>query len=151
MTLARRLLPPLVSGTLFGAGLAIGGMTDPQRVRGFLDLFGKWDPTLAFVMAGAALVMAVAWQFRDRMVKPAFGDRFSLPERGDLDSRLIAGAAIFGVGWGLAGLCPGPAVANLALAPAQISPFLFAMVAGMAAQRSFASLQSSPRKAKSCN
>ena len=112
MTLARRLLPPLASGTLFGAGLAIGGMTDPERVRGFLDLFGRWDPTLAFVMAGATLVMAAAWRFRARMVKPAFGDRFSLPERRDLDGSLIVGATIFGVGWGLAGLCPGPAVAN---------------------------------------
>ena len=102
MSLAKRLLPPLISGTLFGAGLVVGGMTDPQRVRGFLDLFGRWDPTLAFVMGGAVLVMAVAWRIRARMSRPVFGPRFSLPDRTDLDGRLLAGAALFCVGWGLA-------------------------------------------------
>ena len=135
MTRARRLLPPLLSGALFGAGLVIGGMTDPQRVRGFLDLFGRWDPTLAFVMGGALIVMAAAWRMRARMMKPLFGARFSLPDSKDLDARLISGSALFGVGWGLAGLCPGPAVANLALAPSQVLPFIGAMLAGMAAHR----------------
>ena len=133
--LTRRILPPLVSGALFGAGLTIGGMTDPVRVRGFLDLFGSWDPTLAFVMGGALIVMAIAWRFRERMSRPLFGDRFSLPDRSDFDSRLIAGAALFGIGWGLAGLCPGPAVASLALAPHSVLPFVLAMLAGMAAHR----------------
>jgi uncharacterized membrane protein YedE/YeeE len=129
---------PLLSGALFGAGLAVGGMTDPERVRGFLDLFGRWDPTLAFVMAGAVLVMAVAWRARGRMEKPVFGPRFSLPDRNDLDARLIIGSVLFGIGWGLTGLCPGPAVANLALAPLQVLPFLAAMIVGMAAHRLFA-------------
>ena len=133
--LTRRLLPPLVSGALFGAGLTIGGMTDPARVRGFLDLFGSWDPTLAFVMGGALIVMAVAWSFRERMSRPLFGERFSLPDRGDLDARLIAGAALFGIGWGLAGLCPGPALASLALAPISVLPFVLAMLVGMAVHR----------------
>lgn len=135
MTAAARLVPPLLSGALFGGGLVIGGMTDPQRVRGFLDLFGRWDPTLAFVMAGALTVMAITWRVRGRMTKPVFGTRFSLPGRNDLDARLVVGSALFGTGWGLAGLCPGPAVANLALAPLQVLPFIAAMFAGMAAHR----------------
>lgn len=135
MALARKLLPPLVSGALFGAGLTLSGMTDPARVRGFLDLFGNWDPTLAFVMGGAVLVMAVAWRIRNRMIAPVFAERFSLPDRTDLDARLIAGSVLFGVGWGIAGLCPGPAVASLALSPLTVLPFVLAMLAGMALQQ----------------
>jgi len=131
MTLARLLIPPLVSGGLFGAGLTLSGMTDPARVRGFLDLFGDWDPTLAFVMAGAVLVMAVAWRIRARMPRPIFGEKFSLPDRTDLDPKLLTGSALFGVGWGIAGLCPGPAVASLALSPGAVLPFVGAMLAGM--------------------
>jgi len=132
MSFAKRLLPPLASGTLFGAGLTLSGMTDPARVRGFLDLFGAWDPTLAFVMAGAVAVMALAWRIRARITAPWFGDNFSLPDRGDLDTQLFAGAALFGIGWGLAGLCPGPALASLALSPAAVLPFVVALFAGMA-------------------
>jgi uncharacterized protein len=135
MSIARRIVPPLASGALFGAGLAVGGMTDPARVRGFLDLFGNWDPTLAFVMGGAVLVMAIAWRFQARMARPLFGERFALPDRSDLDGKLIAGSALFGVGWGIAGLCPGPAVASLALAPSNALPFVAAMLAGMALHR----------------
>ncbi len=131
MSLARRLVPPLVSGTLFGAGLTLSGMTDPARVRGFLDIFGDWDPTLAFVMAGAVAVMAIAWRIRARMAAPWFGDKFSLPDRGDLDPPLIVGAALFGIGWGIAGLCPGPALASLALSPVAVVPFVGALFAGM--------------------
>lgn len=135
MSLARRILPPLVSGNLFGAGLTLSGMTDPARVRGFLDLFGNWDPTLAFVMGGAVLVMAVAWRIRARMAKPLFGERFSLPDRSDLDPGLLVGSALFGIGWGIAGLCPGPAIASLALSPTAVLPFVAAMLAGMAIHR----------------
>ncbi len=135
MSLARRLLPSLISGALFGAGLTISGMTDPARVRGFLDLFGTWDPTLVFVMGGAVLVMAVAWRIRARMAKPLFGEKFSLPNRGDLDRKLLIGSALFGVGWGIAGLCPGPAMASLALSPGAVLPFVAAMLAGMALHR----------------
>jgi uncharacterized membrane protein YedE/YeeE len=134
MSLARKLLPALVSGTLFGAGLTISGMTDPARVRGFLDVFGAWDPTLAFVMGGAVIVMAVAWRFRNRMATPLFASRFSLPDRNDLDSRLIVGAILFGIGWGMAGLCPGPVIASLALSPLSVLPFVLAMLAGMVLQ-----------------
>jgi len=135
MALLRRLLPPLVSGTLFGAGLTLSGMTDPARVRGFLDIFGDWDPTLAFVMGGAVLVMAVAWRIRGRMLRPVFGEKFSLPDRKDLDGRLIAGSILFGIGWGVGGLCPGPAIASLALSPASVVPFVVAMLAGMVLQK----------------
>ena len=131
MALVRRLLPPLLSGLLFGAGLTISGMTDPERVRGFLDIFGDWDPTLAFVMGGAVIVMAIAWRVQTRMATPLFGKKFSLPDRSDLDRRLIAGSVLFGVGWGVAGLCPGPGVASLALSPASALPFVAAMLAGM--------------------
>ena len=135
MSLARRILPPLVSGALFGSGLAIGGMTDPARVRSFLDLFGNWDPTLAFVMGGAVIVMAIACRLQANMARPLFGERFALPDRSDLDGKLIAGSALFGIGWGFAGLCPGPAVASLALAPLDAVPFVAAMLAGMALHR----------------
>lgn len=132
MSLVRKLLPPLASGALFGAGLTLSGMTDPARVRGFLDVFGRWDPTLAFVMGGAVIVMAIAWRIQSRMARPLFGETFSLPDRRDFDGRLIAGSALFGIGWGIAGLCPGPAVASLALSPLAVLPFLAAMLAGMA-------------------
>lgn len=135
MSLARRLLPPLASGLLFGAGLTISGMTDPQRVRGFLDFFGDWDPTLAFVMGGAVLVMAVAWRLRTRMSTPVFGEKFALPDRTDIDAPLIIGSTLFGIGWGIAGLCPGPAVASLALSPMEALPFVVAMLAGMGLYR----------------
>ena len=132
MNAARGLFSGLAAGTLFGAGLTVSGMTDPQRVRGFLDLFGQWDPTLAFVMGGAVVVMAIAWRVRKHMGHPLFAEKFMLPDRTDLDTRLLAGSALFGFGWGMAGLCPGPAIASLALAPVAILPFVAAMLAGMA-------------------
>ena len=135
MSLTRKLLPPVLSGLLFGAGLTISGMTDPQRVRGFLDVFGDWDPTLAFVMGGAVLVMAIAWRIRSNMIKPVFAEKFSLPDRQDFDGRLIAGSILFGIGWGIAGLCPGPGVASLALSPSSALPFVAAKLAGMLLQK----------------
>ena len=133
--MTRDILVPLASGTIFGAGLTIGGMTDPARVRGFLDVVGAWDPTLAFVMGGAVLVMAVAWFIQRRMKRPVFADRFSLPDRSDLTARLVGGSALFGIGWGIAGLCPGPGFAALAIAPASAAIFVIAMLAGMLAVR----------------
>ena len=147
MSVARRIVPALSSGILFGAGLTISGMTDPHRVRGFLNLFGRWDPTLAFVMGGAVIVMAIAWRLQRRMGHPLFADKFVLPGRTDLDARLIIGSAMFGVGWGIAGLCPGPAIASLALAPLAVLPFVAAMLAGMALHRLLIrSTQSVPHK-----
>ncbi len=131
----RETLVPLISGTIFGAGLTIGGMTDPARVRGFLDLFGDWDPTLAFVMGGAVLVMALAWVIQRKMQRPAFAEGFSLPDRSDVTPRLVGGSALFGIGWGIAGLCPGPGFAALAIAPGSAAIFVAAMLAGMLAVR----------------
>ena len=131
----RQLAVALFAGALFGAGLAISGMADPQRVRGFLDLFGRWDPTLAFVMGGALMPMAIAWRFRKRMTAPLLAVEFSVPTRRDLDVRLVGGAAVFGVGWGVAGLCPGPAIADLAIAPGPAAIFVLAMLGGMGVYR----------------
>ncbi len=131
----RRGLFALVAGALFGAGLAVSGMADPQRVRGFLDIFGAWDPTLAFVMGGALIPMALAWAVQKRMAAPIADLRFSLPTRRDVDPSLIGGAVLFGVGWGIAGLCPGPAIADLALAPVPAAIFVIAMLGVMVLHR----------------
>ncbi len=130
-----RALIALGAGALFGMGLALSGMIDPHRVQAFLDLFGAWDPTLAFVMAGALLPMAIAWRVRARMAKPLAGETFAIPDATGIDARLCLGAVLFGIGWGLGGLCPGPAFAALALAPFDAAIFVFAMLAGMALQR----------------
>jgi hypothetical protein len=127
----RDTLVPLAAGTIFGAGLTVGGMTDPARVRSFLDIAGAWDPTLAFVMGGAVLVMALAWLVQGRMLRPFFAEGFSLPDRSDLTPRLIGGSALFGIGWGIAGLCPGPGFAALAIEPVSAAIFIAAMLAGM--------------------
>ncbi|WP_271204529.1 YeeE/YedE family protein [Methylopila jiangsuensis] len=121
-----------LSGVTFGLGLALSGMLDPQRVRGFLDIFGDWDPSLAFVLGGAVAVASVGVQIARRMNRPAFDDDFHLPATRPIDGKLIAGAAMFGVGWGMAGLCPGPAVASISLGVPKTLVFLAAMLAGMA-------------------
>ena len=131
----RQLTVALCAGALFGAGLAVSGMADPQRVRGFLDLFGEWDPTLAFVMGGALVPMAIAWRAQRRMATPVSAPQFALPTSRDLDPRLIGGAALFGIGWGIAGLCPGPAIADLTIAPVPAAIFVLAMLGGMILHR----------------
>lgn len=135
--MSRRILVPTLSGLIFGAGLALGGMTDPARVRGFLDIFDDWDPTLAFVMGGAVLVMIVAWQMQPRLAQPLFGGGFNLPGTQDLTPRLIGGSALFGIGWGIAGLCPGPGIAALVIEPVSAAIFVVAMLAGMVLVRLF--------------
>jgi len=126
-----RVVIALLAGTVFGLGLTLSGMVDPMRVRGFLDLFGgAWDPTLAFVMAGALLPMACAWLVQQRLKAPLGAPAFSLPETRSVDARLLGGAALFGVGWGLAGICPGPALADLALRPMPTVLFVGAMLLG---------------------
>lgn len=127
-----RTLIALFSGTLFGAGLALSGMMNPVRVRGFLDILGGWDPTLAFVMGGALIVMSIAWRIQPHMHRPIVCDEFSLPGTSLIDRKLVGGAVLFGIGWGLAGLCPGPAIASLAINPGNVVLFIAAMVAGMA-------------------
>lgn len=128
----RQTVVALVSGILFGVGLAVSGMLDPVRVRGFLDLFGRWDPTLAFVMGGAILPMVAAWLIRQRMVVPLGAARFHLPDTNRITAKLVGGAALFGIGWGLAGLCPGPGVASLFLHPREAGLFVAMMFVGFA-------------------
>ncbi|MDE1905252.1 MAG: YeeE/YedE family protein [Rhodospirillales bacterium] len=130
--MTRQLFLALAAGALFGAGLALSGMADPAKVRGFLDIFGAWNPTLAFVMGGALLPMALAWRIQPQLRAPLAAANFTLPDTRKIDARLLAGSAIFGIGWGVAGLCPGPAIANLALAPRVAVVFVLAMLAGMA-------------------
>ena len=125
-----RALLALVSGALFGAGLHVSGMTDTARVRGFLDFAGAWDPTLAFVMGGAILPMVVAWRVA-RSGKPLAGTAFPPPPSAEITRPLIAGSVLFGIGWGLVGLCPGPALASLSYGGWQGLVFLAAMLGGM--------------------
>lgn len=127
-----RIILALLAGSLFGAGLFISGMTDTTKVQGWLDVFGSWDPTLAFVMGGAIIPMAIAWRFTPGR-KPLTGGAFPTPARSDLDRRLIVGSALFGAGWGLAGLCPGPSIASLSYGGIGGLVFLAAMLAGMGA------------------
>ena len=127
-----KLLMALLCGMLFGFGLALSGMTDINNVIGFLDLFGDWNPMLAFVMVGGILVSLPFFQFGLGKIKaPLFADVFRLPTKTDIDGRLIGGAALFGIGWGLVGLCPGPAIASLAYLNIDILYFGVAMMAGM--------------------
>ncbi len=127
----------LASGTIFGLGLAVSGMMDPKRVRGFLDILGDWDPTLAFVMGGAVSIMAFAWQFQRRMTKPFASTTFTLPDTRRIDLKLLSGASLFGIGWGLTGLCPGPAIASLSTSFFQAMIFVTSMLVGMAAFSAF--------------
>ena len=130
-----RTLAALLVGVIFGAGLALSDMINPARVQAFLDVAGAWDPTLLFVMGAAILPSAVAYLIRRRMDRPLFGERFFIPESRTLDWRLFSGAALFGIGWGLAGFCPGPALASLVLGVWQPWLFVAAMLAGMALHR----------------
>jgi uncharacterized membrane protein YedE/YeeE len=125
-------LVALACGTLFGAGLTLAGMTDPARVIGFLDVLGDWDPALAVVMAGALAVSLPAFQWARRHPQPLLDVRFFLPERTRIDADLVLGSALFGVGWGIAGICPGPALAGLASGLPQLLMFVAAMAIGMA-------------------
>jgi uncharacterized membrane protein YedE/YeeE len=127
-----KMLVNLFAGTLFGLGLAISGMVDPAKVIDFLDVVGDWDPTLAFVMGGALLVTIPAFHLILKRPRPVLADKFELPTNKDVDARLLGGSALFGIGWGLAGFCPGPAVTALASGLMPVFVFVAAMVVGMA-------------------
>ncbi len=118
-------------GLIFGVGLLVSGMTEPQKVIGFLDVFGAWDATLAFVMAGAVAVSAIGFAQARRRAAPVFASSFAWPSRTDIDAPLLIGAGLFGIGWGLVGICPGPALVNLAGLSAPIVVFVAAMALGM--------------------
>lgn len=125
-----RLFFALISGVLFGLGLAVSEMVNPAKVIAFLDVAGSWDPTLAFVMLGALAVTTPAFRLVLRRPQPWFAERFSLPTRKDIEPRLVIGAVIFGIGWGLAGLCPGPALTALVTGDRNIALFVAAMLTG---------------------
>jgi uncharacterized membrane protein YedE/YeeE len=122
-----------VAGLVFGLGLVISGMADPAKVLNFLDVAGTWDPSLAFVMGGAIAVALPGYWLTFRRSKPLLADRFSLPPKSPIDRRLVGGAAIFGIGWGLAGFCPGPAIVSLPLGAPGTLVFVPAMLIGIAA------------------
>jgi hypothetical protein len=125
-----KIIIALLSGLLFGVGLDLAGMTQPAVVLGFLDVFGRWDPRLAFVMLGAVLTTAIGYRLVLRRPRPLLEDRFQLPTARRPDARLIGGAALFGIGWGIAGYCPGPALASLSGAAPSLLALVIAMIAG---------------------
>jgi uncharacterized protein len=123
-------LVALITGIVFGLGLSISQMTDPVRVLGFLDITGAWDPTLLFVLGGAVSVTAISFRFVLRLPHPLAADKFYLPTQHKIDLSLVLGAAIFGIGWGIAGYCPGPALVGLGLGNANAVLFVSAMLVG---------------------
>ena len=128
-------LTALLSGLIFGIGLTLSGMIDPARVLGFLDITGAWDPRLAFVLTGAVSVSAVGTMLSRRRARPVLAEQFEQPPSRPIDAKLLLGAAIFGVGWGLAGFCPGPAIASLSLGLGKSMGFVAAMLLGMIGHR----------------
>jgi uncharacterized membrane protein YedE/YeeE len=131
-TISRSTIAAVIAGLVFGVGLLVSGMTQPSKVLGFLDFAGDWDPSLAFVMGGAIFVHALFARLALRSGgRPVFAETFDLPSRRDVDTPLLAGAAFFGIGWGIAGYCPGPALVSLASPSIRTTAFVVAMGAGM--------------------
>jgi len=126
-----RFLSSFIAGGLFGAGLLISGMADTRKVQGWLDIFGDWDPTLAFVLVGAILPMALAWNVASRRARSVLGDDLPGRPKAQIDGNLVLGSLMFGAGWGLVGLCPGPAIASISWGGIGGLVFLSAMLAGM--------------------
>ena len=127
----------LFVGILFGLGLAISGMTQPEKVISFLDIFGDWDPSLAFVMAGAIAVHFIAYRIKKKRTSPLLTADFSVPTNTKIDGKLILGSAMFGVGWAIGGFCPGPAIVSLITLKAEPFIFVLSMTAGMFAHHYF--------------
>ena len=125
-----RNIAALTCGIIFGVGLGVSQMTNPDKVLDFFDVFGTWDPSLAFVMGGAVAVTAIAFRFVLRRPNPLYAEKFSLPTKADIDARLLGGSAVYGVGWGLVGFCVGPSIAALAYGDARVAIFVVAMVVG---------------------
>lgn len=130
-------LLPFAAGLVFAAGLAISGMTDPAKVRAFLDVGGRWDPSLAFVMLGAVAIFFAADRLARRLRRPRYATQFPPRPLKRIDIRLIGGAALFGVGWGLSGFCPGPAIVSVGAGARAALWFVPAMLAGLALARAF--------------
>jgi uncharacterized membrane protein YedE/YeeE len=130
---AARIVAALAIGTVFGFGLTLAGVLDPATIRSFLDFFGAFDPRLGFVFAGALIVSAAGYLLARQRQRPALGGGFAIPAGRPIDQPLVLGAALFGVGWGMVGLCPGPAIAGLALGLPSIFIFTVSMLAGIVA------------------
>lgn len=126
-----RIIAALAAGLIFGLGLALAGMTDPAKVIGFLDIAGAWNPALAFVMGAGVIVTFIGYRLVLARPKPALDARFQIPTRTDIDLPLVGGAALFGIGWGLAGYCPGPALSSLIAGNGEVFALVGAMIAGM--------------------
>ena len=139
-------LSAFVAGLVFGIGLILSGMTDPGKVIGFLDLAGNWDPSLAFVMGGAILVGLFAFTLVGKRGRTFLGGALHLPARRDIDARLVTGSAVFGIGWGLAGFCPGPALVALGAGIDQAALFVGAMLGGMVIYDAAERLIHAPRR-----
>lgn len=139
-----RLIAALFAGLIFGLGLTISEMINPAKVLGFLELFGNWDPSLAFVMGGALIVTAIGYRLVWTRSRPIFADRFQVPGIRQIDTRLALGAVLFGIGWGLVGLCPGPAISALAFGGAPVFVFLGAMATGMGLYEGFDRMTARP-------
>lgn len=133
--MSARVLASVIAGLLFGVGLVISDMINPARVLAFLDVTGAWDPSLAFVMGGALIPSAIAYRIRARRAAPLLDTAFHIPENRSIDPKLLIGSALFGLGWGLVGLCPGPAFAGLVLGRWEVILFVVAMLCGMALHR----------------
>jgi uncharacterized protein len=127
---SKQWLTAFASGLLFGVGLVVGGMTDPRKVIAFLDVGGAWDPSLAFVMLGAVAVHVIAYRWVRGNAAPLFGDEFAIPKLRHIDRWLVGGAALFGVGWGLGGYCPGPSIVSLGAGSRDAIVFVVAMFIG---------------------
>jgi uncharacterized protein len=125
----------LLTGLVFGTGIALSGMINPAKVLNFFDIAGTWDPSLAFVMGGALIVTAIGYRFVLKSPRPLFDRQFHLPTRKDIDMSLLAGSAVFGIGWGIAGFCPGGSIPALGLMQTDAAIFVAAMVAGIAITR----------------
>jgi uncharacterized membrane protein YedE/YeeE len=126
-----RLLSAFTVGLIFGVGIAISGMINPAKVLNFFDIAGTWDPSLIFVMGGALVTTFVGYRFVLRRDRPVIEERFQLPSARDIDARLVGGSAVFGVGWGIAGFCPGAAVPALGSGKAEVAGFVVALLAGL--------------------
>lgn len=131
----------LIAGLVFGLGLILSGMANPAKVQNFLDFFGAWDPSLALVMVGAIVVGLLAFTWAKKRTTSLLGEPMQLPTANAIDARLLVGAAMFGIGWGLAGFCPGPAVMSLFTGHHEVWWFVGAMLAGMLAQHGWAKLR----------
>jgi uncharacterized membrane protein YedE/YeeE len=128
---AGKLISALASGIVFGLGMAVSGMTNTDRIQGFLDIAGQWDPTLAFVMGGGLLVTFIGYKFVLKNPAPLFADTFAVPTRSDIDKALLIGAIMFGAGWGIVGYCPGPAIAGLSYGYSSTLLFVPVMILGL--------------------